>query len=299
MTLTLKDDWWGDEKPTIKTVYVRTITDPSTRVISLQKGEISATTLQGSNLKLVEEDKNLTMKEGLSQVPSQLLVNKSVAPYDNDKVREAISYAINYEEIRNATCAGYVSSKDSTIVFATPEMGIPDGVRQYTYDPEKAKQLIAESGLEVPIDGGELIGGSDNGSSAMIQQYLSTIGIQVSIPSYETNAFVQMLMEGRFGLAITSGAGGQSAFENLRNYYGTGQPYNFNRFSNSDVDALIDKMQHSHSQEETVEYLVEALNIIVNENTNFNLGIPALYVVYRNSYEVPPVWNGIDMIRVR
>ena len=40
MILTLKDNWWGKEKPAIKTVNVKTITDPSTVVIALQKGEV-------------------------------------------------------------------------------------------------------------------------------------------------------------------------------------------------------------------------------------------------------------------
>ncbi len=299
MTMTLKDNWWGDEKPAIKTINVRTITDPSTLVIALQNGEIDVSSLTGSNLRLVEGDKNLVMKQSISIVPFQLLINANTEPLNNDKLREAISYAIDYDAIRNATCSGYVSSKDSTIVFATPEMDIPAEVQQYSYDPDRARQLVAESGLSTPVDVGEIIGGTSNGSAEMVQQYLEAVGIQAKVTSYETNTMVQMLMSGQFGLGITTGAGGQSAFENLLNYYGTNQPYNFNKFSNAEVDAILEQMQYTSDAAETQALLTQALNIIVAQHTNLNLGVSAQYTVYRTGLEVPPIYNGVDMIRVK
>ena len=299
MTMTLKDNWWGDEKPAIKTINVRTITDPSTLVIALQNGEIDVSSLTGSNLRLVEGDKNLVMKQSISIVPFQLLINANTEPLNNDKLREAISYAIDYDAIRNATCSGYASSKDSTIVFATPEMDIPAEVQQYSYDPDRARQLVEESGLPTPVDVGEIIGGTSNGSAEMVQQYLEAVGIQAKVTSYETNTMVQMLMSGQFGLGITTGAGGQSAFENLLNYYGTNQPYNFNKFSNAEVDAILEQMQSTSDAAETQTLLAQALNIIVAQHTNLNLGVSAQYTVYRAGLEVPPVYNGVDMIRVK
>ena len=110
---------------------------------------------------------------------------------------------------------------------------------------------------------------------------------------------VQMLMSGQFGLGITTGAGGQSAFENLLNYYGTNQPYNFNKFSNAEVDAILEQMQYTSDAAETQALLTQALNIIVAQHTNLNLGVSAMYTVYRAGLEVPPVYNGVDMIRVK
>ena len=299
MTMTLKDNWWGKEKPVIKTINVKTITDPSTLVIALQNGEVDVGDMSGSNLRLLENDKNLVMKQSMSIVPWQLLINTNTEPLNNDKLREAISYAIDYDAIRNATCSGYVSAKDSTIVFATPELNLPSSVQQYKYDPEKARQLVAECGLPTPVDVGEIIGGNNNGSAEMIQQYLQAVGIQAKVTSYETNTFVQMMMGGQFGLGITTGTGGQSAFENLLNYYGSNQPYNFNKFSNAEVDAILEKMQHTSDAGEIETLLAQALNIIAAQHTNINLGMPARYVVYSSSLEVPPTFNGVDMIRVK
>lgn len=298
-TLKLKDEWWGDEMPTIETVNVRVIPDQSTAIIALQSGTIDTYSVSGNNMLLIQNDKNISTKECISVVPNQLLLNPNVEPLNNPLIREAISYAIDYDAIRNATCSGFVSSKDSTIVFATPERDIPEGVKGYTYDPDKARELIAETGLPTPIDVGEIVGGNTNGSAEMVAQYLADVGINATITQYETNAAVQKFMEGSFSLAITTGSGGMSAAENLNNYYGSGQPYNFNRFSNERVDEIISEMMATDDDALTDELLAEALNIVVGEYTNFNLGVRAQYIAYSSKFEMPPTYNGIDLIRVR
>lgn len=298
-TLKLKDEWWGDEMPTIETVNVRVIPDQSTAIIALQSGTIDTYSVSGNNMLLIQDDPNISTKECISVVPNQLLLNPNVEPLNNPLIREAISYAIDYDAIRNATCSGFVSSKDSTIVFATPERDIPESVQGYTYDPDKARVLIAESGLTTPIDVGEIVGGNTNGSAEMVAQYLADVGINATITQYETNAAVQKYMEGSFSLAITTGSGGMSAAENLNNYYGSGQPYNFNRFSNERVDEIISEMMATDDDALTDELLAEALNIVVGEYTNFNLGVRAQYIAYNSKFEMPPTYNGIDLIRVR
>ncbi|MCI7742775.1 MAG: ABC transporter substrate-binding protein [Clostridiales bacterium] len=299
MRLTLKEDWWGTEKPTVKTIDVCTITDPSTRVIALQNGEIDFASLNSTNLRLVEGDNNLEMRENVSIVGYQLLLNPNVEPLNNEKVREAISYAIDYNGIRNATCGGYVSSKDRTVVFSTLDTELPGSITPYTYDPAKAQALLAESGLELPIDVGEIVGGNSNGSAEMVQQYLADVGINATITQYESNATVTKLMNGEFSLGIAAGVGCPTAAETMLNYYGTGQPYNFNKYSNPEVDALIDTLMTTSDAEEYQTCLEQALQIVVGDYTNMGLGIPAIYGVSSKGLYIPPVWNGVDMIRVR
>lgn len=128
MTMTLKDNWWGDEKPAIKTINVRTITDPSTLVIALQKGEIDVSSLMGSSLRLVEGDKNLVMKQSISVVPFQLLINANTEPLNNGKLREAISYAIDYNAIRIAVwtaAAALLLATPLTLLFCRDAQVIP------------------------------------------------------------------------------------------------------------------------------------------------------------------------------
>ena len=58
-------------------------------------------------------------------------------------------------------------------------------------------------------------------------------------------------------------------------------------------------MQNANDAGETEQLLTDALNIVAAQHTNMNLGIAANYVVYRVGLEVPPSYNGVDMIRVK
>ena len=65
-TLKLKDEWWGDEMPTIETVNVRVIPDQSTAIIALQSGTIDTYSVSGNNMLLIQDDPNISTKECIS-----------------------------------------------------------------------------------------------------------------------------------------------------------------------------------------------------------------------------------------
>lgn len=100
-------------------------------------------------------------------------------------------------------------------------------------------------------------------------------------------------------MAITSGVGNPTAGETMLCYYGTGQPYNFNKYSDPEVDELINTMMTTMDPDEYEKALDESLKIVVGDHTNMGLGVAALYGAARKGLYIPPVWNGIDMIRVR
>ncbi len=295
-TLTLKDNWWGDTKPTIKTINIKTITDKGTLVIALQNGEVDVANLSGTNYALVEKDSNIDKKETVSLVGFQVLMsanNETLAAHK--ELRQAIAYAIDYDAIRMVTTGGYIASKESTVRFATLDADLPAGVEKYSYNVAKAKELVASSGLPTPIDLGELIGGA-NGAAEMVQQYLAEIGIKVTPQNYENTEFMRKMMSGEFAIGITTGVGNVSAAETVLNYYGTGMPYNFSKYSNPDVDALISTMMTTQNKTEYLDCLKQALTIVVEDCPAVDIGLPAQYVCTTHGLYVAPVWNGVDMI---
>lgn len=295
-TLTLKENWWGETKPTIQTINIKTITDKSTLVIALQKGEVDVANLAGTNFALVEKDDKIDKRETVSLVGYQVLMSQNNEILKEHKeLRQAIAYAIDYDAIRMVTTGGYVASKESTVRFATLDAELPAGVEKYSYNVEKAKELIASTGLETPIDLGELIGGS-NGAAEMVQQYLAEVGIKVTPQSYENNEFMRKMMGGEYGIGITTGSGYVSAAETMLNYYGSGMTYNFSKYSNAEVDALIATMMSTQDKTEYLNCLKEALTIVVEDCPAVDIGLPAQYVCTTKGLYVAPVWNGVDMI---
>lgn len=297
-TLTLKDNWWGDLKPTIKTVNIRTIQDISTMIIALQTGEIDyIPSLSGINISLVAYDSNLVMKENTSLVGSQLMMSANCEALQNPAVRQAIACAVDYEAIGNVISGGYLGSKNSSIRFSTLDAEIPENVKAlaYTYDPEKAKQILADAGIATPYAVGTIIGGNNNGAAEMVQQYLAAAGLTAEIEQTESNTMVQRFMSGDFDLGITSYPGYVSAAETLLCCYGSNQTYNFYQYKNERVDELAADMMATQDPAVYAADLEEALTIIVGDIPTVCLGIGASYSVGNKDLYFTPAWSGLDL----
>ena len=77
-----------------------------------------------------------------------LYLNNDVEPFDNEKVRQAMCYAVNVEEILNLTGEGHGKKLGSSIYPAFTKYFDESLSDYYTYDVEKAKQLLKEAGYE-------------------------------------------------------------------------------------------------------------------------------------------------------
>ncbi len=114
--------------------------NPDTMVMALQKGEIDVTYVYGSGVSYyyvpgLLANKNIAVMtyENTWNVPYVLFFNTNVTPYDNVQFREAVGYAIDYNEIKNLMTAGYGK---------TPNAGfVPDSFAYYTDTRALARDL--------------------------------------------------------------------------------------------------------------------------------------------------------------
>jgi peptide/nickel transport system substrate-binding protein len=145
LTLERNDDYWGT-KAQIKTLIYKSIPDGNARRQALEAGEID-----GYDLVSPQDVKGL--EDGGFQVLSRpafnvgyVGFNQDKAPLNNLKVREAIAYALNRDAVVKAN---YPESAEVANQFMPPSMwGYNKSGLAYEYNPEKAKQLLAESGVK-------------------------------------------------------------------------------------------------------------------------------------------------------
>jgi peptide/nickel transport system substrate-binding protein len=140
------DDYWGT-KSILDKVIVRTIPDLPARRQALEAGEI-----QGYDNADPGDVEALKANYQVIQRPAFNVAyvgfNQKKKPLDNPKIRQAVAYALNREALIKAKYPeGSVVAKE----FMPPEVqGYNENVTTYAYDPDKAKQLIAESGVKNP-----------------------------------------------------------------------------------------------------------------------------------------------------
>ncbi|WP_353114454.1 ABC transporter substrate-binding protein [Microbacterium sp.] len=183
VTLKANPDYWG-EKPAIKKVTVQTVPDAATRVGMLETGAADLVSdITPDMIKRAEGIPGTTVKWGASDTRSTLVLNTNTAPTDNLLVRQAINYAVDKESLAKSLFGGHATPISSPIVKG--ELGYDPDLDEYPYDPEKAKQLLAEAGYPngVAIDLNYTIGTSvqDQKVGEALQAMLEAVGFTVNM----------------------------------------------------------------------------------------------------------------------
>ena len=179
------DGWMGGKLPELKKVIWRTIPSSGNRRALMERGDADI------SFDLPAKDFSEMKKEGKLKMISNpigngmysLELNVVHPPFDNEKVRQAVAYAIPYSKIVEAAMFGIANplfggkSNDVTTI-AWPQ---PTG---YTTDMAKAKALMAESGagpIETTISFDLGDGVNSEPIAVLIQESLAEIGIKTTI----------------------------------------------------------------------------------------------------------------------
>jgi peptide/nickel transport system substrate-binding protein len=194
------ENYWG-EQPKLKRIIFKVIPDPSSRLAQLQSGAVDiAYELATTDIQALEGDPNITVVRQPSRFVVFLGMNSKVPPFDNVKVRQAISWAVPYDTILNDVLNGYGQQLTSPIPNGTPYH--TDQYFQYKPDPEKAKQLLTEAGFPNGFETTlQIASGNQEGkeTAVYVQQALGEIGIKVTIQEMPGAAFTSELQKHTLG----------------------------------------------------------------------------------------------------
>jgi peptide/nickel transport system substrate-binding protein len=149
LTLSKYDDYWGD-KAKLDTLIFRPIADNAARLQALQTGEIQGYDLvEPQDIATIEGDENLQIIDRPAFNVAYVGFNIAKKPTDDPKVREAIAYGLD----RQAVVDNFYSGRGAVATqFMPPEVvGYADDVPTYSYDPEKAKQILTDAGYTLPV----------------------------------------------------------------------------------------------------------------------------------------------------
>ena len=144
-------DYWGEFPGNIEELIFRPIADGAARLQALQTGEIQGYDLvDPQDYPTIEGDENLQLLNRPAFNVGYIGFNQAKAPLDQLEVRQAIAHSIDRQEIVDAFYAGegVVATQ-----FMPPEVvGYADDVTEYEYDPDKARQILEDAGIDIPVE---------------------------------------------------------------------------------------------------------------------------------------------------
>jgi len=145
ITIVRNPDYWG-EPVALEKAEFRIVPDAAAAVPALLSGDVQAFPMFPADaVDQVRDDPRFEVVIGATEGETLLSINNKKAPFDNLKVRQAISHALNREEIIQGASNGLGTPIGSH--FSPGNAAYVDLTGTYPYDPEKAKALLAEAGF--------------------------------------------------------------------------------------------------------------------------------------------------------
>lgn len=204
IVLERNDEYWGTKALT-KNVIFKFIKDNSARVVALNNGE--ADMIDGIDATVVNEITEAGNE--IFQAPGMnvnyMAYNTSKAPFNDAKLRTAVSQAINVPELVNSLYQGY--SEPATSILPTFMEGYDKSITQVAYDAEAAAKAIEEAGLTsvkmITYTNPRPYNAATGQSLAeAIQGYLSKVGVTVTIDSYDWTTYSEKLKAGDYDICF-------------------------------------------------------------------------------------------------
>ncbi|MDL2259116.1 ABC transporter substrate-binding protein [Eubacteriales bacterium OttesenSCG-928-K08] len=240
-----RDDYF-EGKPAIQTVTYQIIGDANTAYLALQNGQIDfcTLTLPATNVAQAEQNDALAVTHFDSRGLAFITMNCNKAPFDNQKVRQAVAYALDKQNIIDLAEDGMGTVAQSPWNGLT--FGYSSDVQGVSQDVEKAKSLLTEAGY---TDGFTVTFKTMEGSwkkvAEAVQAQLAPIGIDIKIEVMDSTTAVSTLLQGNYDIANCSmGLGGdasgwETAFQTKDPNAPSVGALNMFFYSNSDVDRLF------------------------------------------------------------
>jgi peptide/nickel transport system substrate-binding protein len=245
-------DYWatdaaGEQLPYLDEIEFRPIIEVDQRQNALESGEINA--MHTSDAQTIDDlrglaesgDINIYESSDFGEV-SYIMLNESKPPFDNILARQALAYAVDFEETNAILNAGIVTQ--ATGPFAPGNVGNLDDTGFPTFDLEQAQSLVEqyeeETGEQLAFTYSTVAGQATVQQAQLLAEQAEAAGIDVEITTVDQSTLIDTALQGDFeAVGWRNHPGGDP--DQQYNWWKTGSPVNFGRFSDPEIDSLLDE----------------------------------------------------------
>ena len=234
------EDYWGDKAGVAKATY-RIYEDMTALMMALKGGSVDVCAhLTSAQIRELGEE--FTILEDTMNLVQAVYLNNAVEPFNNVKVRQAISYAIDRQMIMDVVFDGHGAAIGSNIYPKLERYFMPELVDYYTCDPDKAKQLLAEAGYSDGFD--MTITVSSNyqphmDTAEVVVQQLAAIGVRAKVqPVDATTWYSEAYTNRQFQSTITGLDAKNITARAMLERFVSDNGKNFMNYNNPEYDAL-------------------------------------------------------------
>ena len=281
------DGYWDPDQVLLENVDIKLIDDDDTRLNALRAGEVDIAQLTASQVTLAEADSSINVRTDPALAVDQLGLNIATAPFDNPKVREAINYAIDREALLEGVYRG------TGIVAWQPFppgyfANDPDLEEMFPFDPDKAKDLLAEAGYP---DGFSFDLKTNTQpfrvqATQAIAAMLADVGITTNIIPSEGPALLdEFYYQQTVPLYFTPWGGRADPSQTLDNLFGPNGLNNPAKITTPELTTLLEEGRATTDQAARGEIFQEASASIMNDSRMIPIMFPGVTMGVRDEVQ--------------
>ncbi len=277
-----KDYYNEDRMGTIDRVEVYIMTDTAAIVSALLAGQLDFAAIDGANVEAVEGE---FVVEGYPQNMVQLMaLNNSFEPLSNVKVRQAINYAIDKQDIIDGAFNGYATELYTNF---SPVMGHFYNAELESYyktNIDTAKQLMSEAGyadgfdLEITVPSNYA---AHVTSAQIIAQQLAAININVTINPIEWATWLDVVYTNADYEATVVGLTGKLDPDAILYRFESSYSRNFMKYNNPTYDTLIANAKVELDDATRVDMYKDCQEILTEEAVSVFISDPNAIIAMR------------------
>ena len=274
ITVEANPDYWGG-KPYLDRIVYRIIPENSVRLLNLEQGSVDIVDgVNPDDIQRIKANSKLVLLEQAGATINGISMNNQKAPFDDVRVRQAMNYAVNRQEINDFLYKGVAVLSTNPVPPVT--WSFDTGLSGYPYDPAKARKLLAEAGhpngfkVEMiafpnprgynPVGGARL--------AVAVQDYLRRVGVEISIKQLEWGTFLKTIRSGDYLIGPAGWSADNGDPDNFlyslysSTTWGSG---NNSRYKNVEVDKLLQEAQETFDREQRIQLYRKAQRTIMDE----------------------------------
>lgn len=281
------DEYWGTPAY-IENVTLKICSNADTIVMDLKGGSVDLFARITSAQAMQLQNTEFNILEGTMNLVQALYLNHTVVPFDDIRVRQALCYAVDPQEIIDLSFDGKGTVIGSSMFPAFGKYYIEETKDTYPVDLEKAKALLTEAGypngfsfeIKVPSNYQPHID-----TAQVVVEQLKKIGVNAEIKLVEWDTWVSDVYTGRnFEATLVGVDASTMTARALLERFTTESPKNFINFDNSEYDRLFKEALSTVDDAKQTELYKQCEWILTNEAANVYIQDLAEMVAINKKY---------------
>ncbi|MBF1295406.1 MAG: ABC transporter substrate-binding protein [Parvimonas sp.] len=289
------DDYYGDVALLDSIVY-RVIPDANATSVALESGEISAGYVKTNQVEKYKKNDNLNLVTFSEGMVNNIFFRVNNERIKDIRVRQAIAYAIDKEKLLKGSYGGTEYASIAHSPFSQETQYYTDDVEKYSYNIEKAKELLKEANVQnLTI---RLMYTSGNPAQEkeglLIQEMLKQINVNVELLPLERGSFIKKLLDKNnkdFEIALNGYVLGDNP-DGYKAVFTSGSSENFSGYSNKKIDELFSLAVQEKDDKKREEMYKEIQQILTKDvvqiSTAYVKSIVAVNKKFKNLDDAVP-----------